>query len=538
MKKISLLSILMVNIFLAIVLNVILFTAQRLFTTPFPVFGFFILVSRGRNGFILSFGIESMRVVTRFFLLGRTATAAKLAEQLMAAGLLFVLVFLSGLVYWLLMRRLAARPSRRRSLISGLILGLVIGLPISAVAISFDRASTVQPIFSVVWLFIVFIVWGAAQGYSYHTLLPKEQLADQLSAANLSMQGIDRRTFLIRLGGATALITVIGAGLSHYLVDNTTTVAPSSDWASNLPNANDPLSPAPGTRPEYTRAKDHYRIDINAVPPNVEAATYKLDINGLVENPVQITLAEIQQNYASVDQYITMSCISNDIGGDLISTTRWTGTSMQHILDLVKPKPEATYIKILAADGFDEVVAVDAIRQDERIMLAYAWDGEPLTTAHGFPLRIHIPDHYGMKQPKWITSMEFIDSWEPGYWVGRSWDREARVKAVSVVDKVAVKNVIDGKLVRIGGIAWAGARGISRVEVKVDEGTWQQAQLRAPLSDKTWVIWRYDWPFTSGDHSFTVRCFESDGTPQIEALATSHPSGATGLQSLKATING
>src|SRR5258708_4591074 len=165
MKKISLLSILIANIFLAIVLNVILFTAQRLFTTPFPAFGLFDLISRSLDGLFLTFGIDSMMGFIRFLHRGRTDTAAKLAEQLMAVGLFFVLVFLSGLVYWLLMRRFAARPSRRRSLISGLILGLVIGLPISAVAISFDRASTVQPILIVMWLFIVFICWCAAQGY-------------------------------------------------------------------------------------------------------------------------------------------------------------------------------------------------------------------------------------------------------------------------------------------------------------------------------------------------------------------------------------
>jgi molybdenum-dependent oxidoreductase-like protein len=138
-----------------------------------------------------------------------------------------------------------------------------------------------------------------------------------------------------------------------------------------------------------------------------------------------------------------------------------------------------------------------------------------------------------MKQPKWIDSMEAIDAWEPGYWVRRGWDREARMRATSVIDTLAMDMMIieSGKstMISVGGIAHAGARGISRVEVSVDEGPWEPAMLRDPMSPTTWVIWRYDWPFQSGKHAFTVRCFEGDGTPQIAVESPIGPSGATGL---------
>jgi Oxidoreductase molybdopterin binding domain len=192
-------------------------------------------------------------------------------------------------------------------------------------------------------------------------------------------------------------------------------------------------------------------------------------------------------------------------------------------------------LKIRSADQFYEVVALDAIKADERIMLAYEWDGVPLTREHGYPLRIYIPDVHGMKQPKWIESIEAIDHWEPGFWVERGWNKVAQMHATSLIDTVAVDMTILGadrrKLVPIGGIAHAGARGISKVEVQVDGGRWEQAELRTPLSQLTWVIWKYDWPFQSGKHTFTVRCYEGNGTPQIATPSPPEPNGATGLHS-------
>ena len=172
-------------------------------------------------------------------------------------------------------------------------------------------------------------------------------------------------------------------------------------------------------------------------------------------------------------------------------------------------------------------------------MFTYAWDGLPLPAAHGFPLRIYIPDRYGMKQPKWIESVEAIDEWEAGYWVVRGWDRKARVKSTSVIDTIAVDSVMNvdrQQLIPLGGIAYAGARGISRVDIKLDDGNWQTAELRTPLSSTTWVIWRYNLPFQEGEHTLTVHCYDGDGTAQISTQEDSYPSGATGLNSKTARL--
>jgi hypothetical protein len=172
-------------------------------------------------------------------------------------------------------------------------------------------------------------------------------------------------------------------------------------------------------------------------------------------------------------------------------------------------------------------------------MLCYAWDGHDLATDHGYPLRIWIPDRFGMKQPKWITGIEVTDEYKKGYWVKRKWDEVAQVRTTSVIDTVAVNALIedgDQKRVPVGGIAFSGDRGISKVEVRVDGGPWREAKLRAPLSETTWVIWRYDWPFEEGEHTLEVRCADADGTPQIEQKQSSRPSGATGIHSYEATI--
>lgn len=144
-----------------------------------------------------------------------------------------------------------------------------------------------------------------------------------------------------------------------------------------------------------------------------------------------------------------------------------------------------------------------------------------------------------MKQPKWITAVEVTDQYEEGYWVRRGWDEVAQVKTTSVIDTVAVDAILgdgDQRGVPVGGIAWAGDRGISKVEVRVDGGEWQAAQLRSPLSETTWVIWRYDWPFEAGHHLFEVRCVDGNGTPQIERRSDVRPSGATGIHKRQADL--
>jgi DMSO/TMAO reductase YedYZ molybdopterin-dependent catalytic subunit len=355
----------------------------------------------------------------------------------------------------------------------------------------------------------------------------------------------NRRQILIRIGEATAWITVSGALVGAFHGGDNPRNTPEGSrkqrWSEThlLPNTDAEVKPVPGTRPEFTPLESHFRMDINTAPLSLKEADWKLQIKGLVERPLEFTLSDIRKQNP-MHQFVTLACITNPLGGPLIGTTRWTGVSMQKILEAIHPRPNARHLKFRSADGYYEVMALDAVRRDSRIMLAYEWDGLTLSPEHGFPLRLYIPDLYGMKLPKWIVSIELMDRAEKGYWVERGWDAEARVRATASIDAVDGKiNMTRGEgplVIPIGGFANAGARGISKVQVRVDQEPWREAQLRAPLSSTTWVLWRLDWPFKSGRHTFTVRCFDGKGTPQITAEAPSYPSGATGLQSIKATL--
>ena len=525
----------------------LMYLVDKLLDLPFPPFALFDWMARVLPGPLVTFGIDLMIDGLRLTGLS-VASAAKTAEQA-AAILMFLAIGSAVTALFFLARKLKDGDNPAPLLeygplsqpIPGLLIGILFALPV--ILVSLAGQSTMNPVLTGIIMLALFLLWGLAAGYLYRrTVGPAvETVGGEIRAANV----LNRRQFLVRLGATTATITVAGAGLGMALnqgernrfdqaVDTTMPPMPRRP----LPNDGDPVTPAPGTRPEYTPVEDHYKVFLRTEPTFIEIATWTLPITGLVANPMEMTIEQIRA-YPSRDQYITLSCISGRIGTTLISTTWWTGVSLQTLLADWQPLDNARYLVIKSADGFYETVPLDLINSDERIMLCYAWDGEPLPFDHGFPLRIWLPDRYGMKQPKWIISIEVTDQYREGYWVERGWDEVAQVRATSVIDTVAVRNVTDRdgqRLVPVGGIAFSGARGISQVQVRVDGGPWQDAQLRTPLSETTWVIWRYDWPFAAGDHTFEVRCAELDGTPQIEEQRSNRPSGATGIHQRRASI--
>jgi len=515
-----------------------LFFGWKVVGLPFVPFDVFDQLTRLLPGRVIAFGIGTMVSVIRALNLGPTAETAKTAEQAMAVSGFFVTGVVGGVFLFAILRGLR----KVHAVTLGLMLGIVFGVPAMLVSVYGSQTASVGPVARMVWILGTSLAWGAVLGRVGQRLIDIEAATDAVGRPPGSwVERIDRRRFLVRLGGSAAAITVVGAVVGELSEARRrealmTAGAEPGRWSTThpLPNSSAVVKPAPGTRPEFTPLERHYRIDINTFPPAVQEQQWRLNISGLVEKPLAMTLEDLRR-YEPSHQFITLSCISNPVGGDLNGTTRWTGVSLQRLLPDLGIRAGATHLKIRSVDKFFEVVSLDAIKADERIMLAYAWDGVPLRREHGFPLRIYIPDVYGMKQPKWIESIEATDHWESGYWVERGWDRVAQMHATSVIDTVAVDmNIIRAdqpKVVPIGGIAHAGARGILKVEVKVDNGPWEQAAMRTPLSQLTWVIWRYDWPFSSGKHTFTVRCYEGDGTQQIAKPSPAEPNGATGLHS-------
>ncbi|MGE5608277.1 MAG: molybdopterin-dependent oxidoreductase [Bacillota bacterium] len=541
----------LVGILLAAALVAIYYPAWKLAGLPFVPFDVFDFMTRTLPGAVITFGIDSMVAVIRTLHIGPTAVVAKTAEQTMAvAGFLFTAIVASAILFAIL-RALGGRYAYPL----GVAAGAILGIPILLISLYSGQTASASPWVSSLWILGSLLLWGFCLGFCYRRLSPAAVVIPPSPAptvpppsepqpsgepepptAEPSAIRLDRRRFLIRLGASTAVVTVAGAvvGTLTERMRQRMLAGGSARWSSNhpLPNANASVQPAPGTRREFTPLESHYRIDINTNPPVINEKNWSLRFTGLLDKPVALTLDDLRR-YEPLHQFITLACISNPVAGDLTSTTRWTGVSLRRLLGGLHLKPSASHLKIRSADGFFEVVPLQAIHADERIMLTYAWDGVPLPAEHGFPLRIYIPDVYGMKQPKWIESIEVMDHWEPGYWVVRGWDKTARMKATSVIDTVSMNmSVIDAEhrtLIPIGGIAHAGARGISKVEVRIDEGPWEMAQLRTPISGLTWVVWRYDWPFQSGSHTFTVRCYDGSGAPQIETPSPVHPSGASGL---------
>jgi DMSO/TMAO reductase YedYZ molybdopterin-dependent catalytic subunit len=466
---------------------------------PFPPFDVFDWFVRALPGAFVTRVIETNVVVARALGVSSIGSAAKITDQIMAVGGLIAAGAVAGATLFAIMRHSSESASE-----TGMIFGAIFGGLAMTAAASLHRVPSLLYVGNL-WVFVTFAAWGLLLGRAFENVRRDEG----------SISHLERRRFLARLG-ATALLSSAAATTAGVFAGRLLTLGFGRRWSDDhvLPNASSSVVPVPGTRAEFTRLEDHYRIDTNTRPPELSGDRWRLIAGGLVDRPVVLSLEQIRM-LPAVHQFITLSCISNPVGGDLIGTTRWTGLSLQQLLATCGGvRPSATHLRVTSADGFYEVVSVDVVRSDERVMLAYAWDGVPLTTEHGYPLRLYVPDLYGMKQPKWIAAIEAIDHWEPGFWVSRGWDREGRVKTTSAIDAVIRR----GDVVEAGGFAYAGARGISRVELRLDDGEWQAAQIREPMSGTAWVVWRYAVRAPGGTHRITVRSVDGSGQVQSGAL--------------------
>lgn len=477
----------------------------------FPPFDSFDWLVRALPGVLATAGIDSLVAAIRGLRVTSMSGAAKAAEQTLAIGMFVVAGSAAGAGLYAVLA-FSTEPALLAGVVSG---GILAGFTLAGEY----GLSRIGPGLSPdhVWVVGMWLAWGALVGWTYERLRTHAE-----RAGGVGIELAQRRRFLVRLGAAAiaaaGLVTSVGA-----LVANLRRRLPGNRWSDShaLPNANAAVAPVPGTRLEFTPLEDHYRIDADTRAPVVDGARWRLKVDGLVARAFELSLQDLHV-FEPLHQFVTLSCVSNPVGGDLIGTTRWTGVSVERLLPRFNLQASATHLRLVSADGFFEALPIDAVRRDPRVMLTYAWDGLPLSPEHGFPLRIYIPDVYGMKQPKWIQSIHVIDRWEPGYWVARGWDRVGQMKATSVIDVIDVQPAPGGRQLRVraGGIAHAGARGVSKVEVRVDEGEWRPAELREPLSGATWIIWRSEVAVERGDHSLTVRCLEGDGTPQADGFHT------------------
>lgn len=362
-----------------------------------------------------------------------------------------------------------------------------------------------------------------------------------------------RGAFLRILAASAVALPIIFLGVDKLLSrQNETQVLPST-----TPN----LLPRTGPRPrgfedpnlapllasEITPTYLFYRIDINPIIPQVDSKTWNLTIKGLVEKPITINYDQIR-SMPSVQEYVTLECISNKIGGDLISTALWKGVRLSQLLEKAVIKPNVKYVVFRCADGYDVGVPIEK-SQMEGAILAYDMNYAPLTAKHGFPVRAIVPGLYGMMNPKWLTEIELVDSVYKGYWQRLGWSNIAQDNAGSSIlipgqaparqrfrtlDET-VDSSYGGK-VPIAGIAFAGTRGISKVEVSTDGGTtWKTAQIKDPLSKYTWVLWTAGYiPPNQENYKIVVRATDKSGKTQTTDMNPPFPNGATGFHTITA----
>ncbi len=343
---------------------------------------------------------------------------------------------------------------------------------------------------------------------------------------------IDRRGLLLGAGGVVIVGAAALAG-ARWLQDRASAVV--SRAAALLPAAAEPLpavpaaaqAPVPGMTPFVTPNADFYRIDTALIVPQVDAEDWSLTFDGMVTRPYTITYADLLA-MPMVERDVTIMCVSNPIGGDYIGTARWLGTPLMPLLANAGIETGADQLLSTSVDGWTCSTPLDGLADFEPL-LAIGMNGEPLPIDHGFPVRMIIPGLYGfISATKWVTRIQATTyAAEPAYWTVRGWATDAPVLTGSRID-LPKGRVTAGPTV-IAGVAWAMAGdGISRVEVSVDDGAWQDANLAEQPTPRTWRQWWLDWEATPGEHTVAVRATNGLGEVQTSEVRDVVPSGATG----------
>ncbi|HEX2564462.1 MAG TPA: molybdopterin-dependent oxidoreductase [Acidimicrobiales bacterium] len=345
--------------------------------------------------------------------------------------------------------------------------------------------------------------------------------------------GPDRRTFLLSVS-AIGAGAVIAGGVGQVLKRRYAVAGARRDLVLPPPVSVQGLPAGaelgvPGQPPFVTPNDDFYRIDTALLVPQVSPDRWRLRVHGLVERELQLTFDELLRR-PLVERTVTLSCVSNEVGGPLVGNAVWKGALLADVLDEAGVDPRATQLLSTSADGWTCGTPVAALLDGRDALLAVGMNGEPLPIQHGFPVRMVVPGLYGyVSATKWVVDLK-LTTWEDdvAYWVPRGWAREAPVKTMSRIDVPRHDSGLRPGPTAIAGVAWAPHRGISAVEVRVDDGPWEEARLGAVPSEDSWVQWVLEWDATEGDHVVTVRAVDGDGQLQPEQPAPPAPDGAQG----------
>jgi DMSO/TMAO reductase YedYZ molybdopterin-dependent catalytic subunit len=293
-----------------------------------------------------------------------------------------------------------------------------------------------------------------------------------------------------------------------------------------------------GVSSYITPARDFYRIDTALNAPRVDPSTWRLQVGGLVDRPFTLTYEQLLA-LPSVEEVVTLQCVSNDVGGNLVGNARWQGVPLADLLDRAGVRSRAEQVFSRSVDGWTSGFPLDVARDGRIAMVAYAMNGERLPLTHGFPARLVVSGLYGyVSATKWLESIT-LTTWDgaDGYWVPRGWSKEAPIKLTSRIDVPRAGERVPAGTVALGGVAWAPSIGVSAVEVSIDDGPWLPCELGRVASEHTWVQWRLLADVRPGRHVARVRATDANGRRQIVAVQEPAPDGATGLHRVSFTAD-
>lgn len=380
------------------------------------------------------------------------------------------------------------------------------------------------------------LLGGAAAVLSLYGLLRLAEREAEPDDARLYA----RRRFLAGAGGAVA-IAGVGGWAARSLGQGA--VVEQARAEIKLPAPADPAPAVPsgtklkveGITPWRTPNGDFYRIDTALTVPKLDPEQYRLRVYGDVKRELNLSYRELLDR-PLIERDLTISCVSNEIGGPLVGNARWLGVRLSDLLDEVEPDAGADQLVGRSSDGFTAGAPTELCRDGRDAMLAVGMNGEPLPVDHGFPVRMIVPGLYGyVSATKWLTELQLTSFADfDAYWIPRGWSTPSPVKTASRIDTPRSKT--KAGTVAVAGVAWAQHRGIKAVEVKVDDGDWHEADLATGASTDVWRQWKWDWKAEPGKHTLTVRATDGDGETQTAKVAPVAPDGATGLHSVRVTV--
>ncbi|MTB87111.1 molybdopterin-dependent oxidoreductase [Aeromicrobium senzhongii] len=364
-------------------------------------------------------------------------------------------------------------------------------------------------------------------------------LSPDASGPREVVDGMGRRRLLVRAGVIAGGALVAGTA-GQWLVARVQDVKNIA-----LPRARRPLPPLPrglegrfrGVTGFQTPNEDFYRVDVNLTVPIVDHESWTLRIDGMVDRPYELTFDELLE-LPMIECDVTMCCVSNEVGGPYLGGARWLGVRVSDLLERAGVRSGADQILSTATDGFTISTPLSAAQDGRDMIVAVGMNGDPLPREHGFPARLVTPGLYGyVGSTKWLTRMTVTTyREEKAYWTDREWATDGPIKIASRIDTPAALKAVDAGRVVVAGVAWAPGRGISAVEVRVDDGPWQEAQFGPDAGVAYWRQWYLLWDADSGRHTLTVRARTPDGEVQTDDREPPFPDGSSGLQQIVVNV--